>query len=325
MGKDVDSSPTEFIVYEEAIAQLSQPLRSLLAGDLSESLTECIIWPDVSKETFGRFVQFAYTGDYSIPSPIRRTGVTAPEMAGTDTPNTLARLDASNGVQGLEEPAKENSRPLPASTYADEVLEDDWGFFSTKKSKKKSVKSTRAHSEPNFAPDTVEEIGQEIASRREPYPTPRSPQLPTKLDLLSYPLSAPRNNYENKCEPSGRFKKGRSYANVFLSHATLFVLADYHLVDSLKDLSMFKLHKTLCVFELDGDNTVDIIDLARYAYSDEGRGSDEGVGRLRGLICQFMAENALILSSDAAFEELLSEGGQLTLDLFKFTVQLIRS
>jgi hypothetical protein len=69
---------------------------------------------------------------------------------------------------------------------------------------------------------------------------------------------------------------------------------------------LFKLHKTLCGFELDADNAADIVDLARYAYSDEGRGLEEGVRSLRSLVCQFMAEHALVLASDAAFAELLN-------------------
>jgi hypothetical protein len=101
----------------------------------------------------------------------------------------------------------------------------------------------------------------------------------------------------------------RSSIYLLLSHASLFVWANYNLVDSLKDLALFKLHKTLCRFVLDRDNTGDIIDLTRYTYLDEGRGSKEGVGSLRGLICQFMVKNILVLASDTAFTELLSEGG----------------
>jgi hypothetical protein len=49
---------------------------------------------------------------------------------------------------------------------------------------------------------------------------------------------------------------------------------------------LFKLYKTLCVFQLDDENTEDIIALARYAYSEEGGGGglDEGIGGLRSLV-----------------------------------------
>lgn len=122
---------------------------------------------------------------------------------------------------------------------------------------------------------------EEVNGQQEPYPALRPPQLPSKLSRLSYPLSAPRNSCEDSCEPAGTVESDQSYSNVLLSQASLFVLADYMLVDSLKDLIMFKLHKTLCGFQLDTDSTADIVDLARYACSDEARGFEEGVGRLR--------------------------------------------
>jgi len=39
----------------------------MIKGSLSEAQAGCTTWKEVSKETFERFVQFAYTGDYSIP------------------------------------------------------------------------------------------------------------------------------------------------------------------------------------------------------------------------------------------------------------------
>lgn len=41
----------------------------------------------------------------------------------------------------------------------------------------------------------------------------------------------------------------------------------------------------LSAFQLDSHNPEDIADLARYAYSEEGKGFDEGIGGLRGLVC----------------------------------------
>jgi hypothetical protein len=78
------------------------------------------------------------------------------------------------------------------------------------------------------------------------------------------------------------FDPDQSYTEVFLSHASLYVLGDFKLIDSLKALALFKLHKTLCVFQVDDGNVEDIIALARYAYSEGGGGGglDEGIGNL---------------------------------------------
>jgi hypothetical protein len=51
--------------------------------------------------------------------------------------------------------------------------------------------------------------------------------------------------------------------------------------NSLKALALYKPYKTLCVFQLGGENIKDIVDLARYAYAKGGKGLEEGIGRLR--------------------------------------------
>ena len=51
---------------------------------------------------------------------------------------------------------------------------------------------------------------------------------------------------------------------------------------------------------------------------------DGGVGGLRGLICHFLATNALVLSLDERFMDLLAEGGQLVKDFFRYEVQMQR-
>jgi hypothetical protein len=82
----------------------------------------------------------------------------------------------------------------------------------------------------------------------------------------------------------------------------------------LKALALFKLHKTLCAFQLDEENIGDITDLARYTYSKDG---NEGIEGLRGLVCQYMGIHAMELSKDLKFMDLLAEGGQIVKDFFK--------
>jgi len=83
-------------------------------------------------------------------------------------------------------------------------------------------------------------------------------------------------------------------------------------------LSLHKLHKTFCIFQLDDKNIEDIIDLVRYAYNEEGKGLEEGIGGLRSIVCQYMALDTAVLSLYAGFTELLTRGGQFVKDFFKF-------
>jgi hypothetical protein len=99
------------------------------------------------------------------------------------------------------------------------------------------------------------------------------------------------------------------------------VLGDLWLIDALKALAIYKLHKTLCVFELDSKNVADIVHLARYAYEEEGTGSEDGIGRLRSIVCQYVALHAAGLSLYAEFMDLIAEGGEFVRDFVKFAVQ----
>ena len=301
-----------------------------MRGDLLEAKASCATWEDVGKETFERLVQFAYTGDYSIPKPT---------TVARNTPAPRAPPSVSNGIRAdgqaegrnktvvIDEPDEgayvvEESDPIVAENAS------SWGPLGTsKKGKNKKGKGAIPRIfDWSLSPDApgrvVEPPSPPIPSRRERYRVPPSPKLlAADFQSLSISLLAPRNIHLSTCEPDNNFEAGKSYSNVFLAHASLFVLGDYWLIDTLKALALHKLHKTLCIFDLDDRNVEDVIALARYAYSEEGKGLEEGIGELRGLVCQYMAANAVELSLISGFMELLEEGGQFVKDLFKFVLQ----
>jgi hypothetical protein len=188
----------------------------------------------------------------------------------------------------------------------------------SKMEKRKRGKNT----EVGLEPEQLLESSPVFRARRDSYPEPLSLNLfATDFQSLQYPLLTPRNIHLHTCEPAEIFEPDWSYSNIFLAHASLFVLGDFWLIDTLKALSLHKLHKTLCIFQLDDANIEDIIDLARYVYNEKGKGSEEGIGSLRSMVCQYMALNAAVLSLYDGFMELLAEGGQFVKDLFKFVTQ----
>ncbi|PVH73311.1 hypothetical protein DL98DRAFT_431560, partial [Cadophora sp. DSE1049] len=310
VGEKVDGSTTEFLVHEEAVAQLSKPLHTLMKGGMAESQAGYTIWTDVSKKTFERFAQFAYTGDYSIQKGGKRSRVEMQKGVVTDdsSPSTLHNLrmrwvkteaDPDLVAEALEPESEpglvEEAVPGPAS---------NWGI-----NPKESIEPG-PEAGYDFEPETIP------ITRRDKYPERHSRVHSEDFNSLTFLLLAPRNNYDKTCEPAEHFDPDQSYTEIFLSHASLYILGDLQLIDSLKALALFKLHKTLCVFQLDDGNAEDIIALARHAYSEGGGGGglDEGNGGLRSLVCQYMATNALVLSFNDGFMDLLGDGGQLVQD-----------
>ncbi|PGH07513.1 hypothetical protein AJ79_06248 [Helicocarpus griseus UAMH5409] len=74
-----------FTVHEAAFADLSPELDTLMRGrkdmKMNESLEGKAKWEDVDPDTFMRFTQFAYTGDYSVPKMILGMGEEIPPPA----------------------------------------------------------------------------------------------------------------------------------------------------------------------------------------------------------------------------------------------------
>ena len=111
----------------------------------------------------------------------------------------------------------------------------------------------------------------------------------------------------------------RSHGNIheiLLIHASLYVLADKWAVDGMRRLSLFKLHKSLILLELNAGTVPDIVGLVRYIYSDENPPLNE----LRDLMCRFILANGTVMFDDVSFRELLEGGGAFALDSWKCAV-----
>jgi hypothetical protein len=59
-----------FKLHKALVAHQSLSLNVLVNGNLKEAKEQCAIWDEVAEDTFVRFSQFAYTGDYEAPVPM---------------------------------------------------------------------------------------------------------------------------------------------------------------------------------------------------------------------------------------------------------------
>jgi hypothetical protein len=58
-----------FKLHKALVAHQSLSLNVLVNGHLKEAQEQCAVWEEVAEDTFVRFSQFAYTGDYEAPEP----------------------------------------------------------------------------------------------------------------------------------------------------------------------------------------------------------------------------------------------------------------
>ncbi|KAI1460394.1 hypothetical protein F4805DRAFT_392030 [Annulohypoxylon moriforme] len=120
----VGPSKKEFFIHSELVAQASKPLWILVNGEWKEGKEGVVEWSEVDEETFSRFCEFAYTGNYHAAEPIH------------DTPSALLGIE--------EKPSSEEV--IEASSTAESRLErepeDQWSTWATStKVKKKGIKS----------------------------------------------------------------------------------------------------------------------------------------------------------------------------------------
>lgn len=83
-------------------------------------------------------------------------------------------------------------------------------------------------------------------------------------------------------------REDEDYTEVFLSHAKLFVLANYHCISKLEMLTLHKLRNALVEFTLHRSRLGDIVPLIRYSYENIA-GLNELPTDLRELVAVYAA------------------------------------
>ncbi|KAG5961190.1 hypothetical protein E4U58_004387 [Claviceps cyperi] len=104
----------------------------------------------------------------------------------------------------------------------------------------------------------------------------------------------------------------KDYSELFISHAKIFVFAQYYGVEALMSLSIRRLHKALCGFGLSRKRIGDILALIRYCYD------QPGPEKLKKMVASYSAAIVNSQVSDVVvehFRDLLRERGDFAADM----------
>lgn len=288
-----------------------------------------IVWVDVDESSFMAFIQFAYLGDYSVP-------------------RMIVQAEAVN----LAEPAIEPRIPTPPDSPGPDPLidEDVFGNFgmvhpktSSKKYKKRKksayISTSSRVPEEDDLPPPIEFTAEYAIQNPKPerradisqgIDTLEQSRLPPKFfKALNYSILKPRNTFKDTCDPTmgeTQHIQEENIGQVLQLHASLYRLACKWEVGSLKNLSLSKLHKTLCMLNLKESKLQYILDLVRYVYSsnevaDLGNETD----KLRELICLYIVDYSVLVSESEEFMVLFEEGGAFPRDLWKLVASRVAS
>lgn len=299
-------------------------LDALVNGSMQEATDGCTVWEGVDEDTFVRFGQYVYTGNYEGSAPFEPPAVEepAPELdAEKPAPELVAEEpapeleaekpapepDASGPAEeapGPDRPAEEPEiakEDAPAEAPCEPRPEPaDAGFWSAppRSAEKKKKKKSRLLLE--------QDISMEFPSEADDFKTVAPPL--TRDDAWK---SFQEKQYDaGDCAiysvPPNAKNSRIVYEQVFLEHARVHMMAYYYDIQPLAQLALFKLHRALCTFTLHDERMGDVVGLLRYCYREDER------PLLRALVSEYAACHVKQLWADAEFRELFAEHGEMS-------------
>ena len=276
-----------FKVHTAAIAQQSKALDTLMNGRMSEALAHSATLPDLDADTFVRFCQFAYTGDYDEPA----FEIFEP------TRNAFEIPVRTSVFAGPAQPAR------PTITYNDSY--------------------DREHTVE--VPAAWDRLGLHRGSIDMPQckHTKRQHLRRVFEELTDYPCTEWQDRWMQPFDARPNRSADEDCTGVFLGHARLYVFAEMYGIEGLRTTALHKLHRTLVTFTLHKARIGDVVALVRYAYSDENTPDRDGgvegktkLDALRKLVLRYVTMEYETIGACEKFLNLLMEGGAFVRDFW---------
>lgn len=307
----------EFYVHE---ALLKQHFPSLWDFCRYSNRTEAAeFFKTIEADTFVRFVEFAYTGDYSVPHLVPFATVNgdndseeasvepAPDASSiVSEPESFPPAEAPEeapedaGLPIISEEAAYEPAPLPEASVKS-TAESAWGPWDLKK-KKRRRKEIQGWDSPPELP--AEEIPIEQFAKK----------TTKKENLWNSFISEAEPKVIPPWEPDTSEDVSLDFSPVLLSHASLYVFSDRFAMLPLRQLTLDKLRLTLSRLDLFSERTDAIVQLLKYTYT-ENNTSEDDTDKLRELVIDYVTCHLESLAQNHTFLDILQEPGALCKDL----------
>jgi hypothetical protein len=284
----IGEGKTPFIVHAGAIASQSDTLDTMINGEFVEKHTRSATLEEVDEDTFARFCQFAYTGDYHPPE-----SETDKKDAPKEEVNDCSRCDITHSS------SLKNERPAEASAAEEaEPIEESERPKARRVTKRKKGKVNLDSEYDSEERRLSKEARVRKAFKNRDYDTTQS-----------------REAMIEECMPVENDSPDEIYLPVFLGHAKLYVFADKYDIPPLKVLALNKLHKTLLTFTLYDKRVGDIVGLVKFTY--ENTSDMRVTDQLRQLVVHYVVYELDTISDKKKFYRLLGEGGDFVRDFWR--------
>lgn len=286
------------------------------------------VYKNIEEETFVRFVEYAYTGDYSVPQALPFSVVNGSHDSSEAEPQTPLEDDVPAEMPDYTEEAPEFTPIEEASEETTEPPSDlYWGSFGGSKKKKKNMRKRLL--DLNTWQEEVPASEAEPACEEAPHDEAEfvvihengmvhNKQETKKEILWSSFIREAHPKVIPPWEPDTSAVGDLDFAPVLLSHAKLYAFSDWFELYDLRQLVLEKLRLTLSRFDLVSERSDAVAQLLRYAYDStftKIKSSDEDPNHLRELVLDYVTCHVESLVQDRLFLDILQEQGPLAKDL----------
>ncbi|KIY03072.1 uncharacterized protein Z520_01539 [Fonsecaea multimorphosa CBS 102226] len=309
----VGSERKAFNVHSMLVVQLSPVFAALINGKMVESIERRAVLDDIDQETFLRFCEYAYKGDFSVPPPTtvvrQKLSSSMPLETINDkfTPDHQEHL--STGAQvGKEDGSGEGDEGL--ITLAKD-LRPPVHHNHCKPAWKQRIyrpvswlRGARVHRDSGLHA-TDPQINIPVTSNI-PEPGSKLAMDWARFCSVASDWKGPIFHPYRNCPPS------ESLTETLLSQARLYVFADRYVVESLKALVLYKMRRTLASLKLFFERVPEVFGLVQYVYENTREGDD-----LRLLLTQFAACVIPVLLQHPDWDRFIREQRTFTWDLLQ--------
>lgn len=276
-------------MYKKLISRSSHALLAHIDNKMKESQTGRVCLEEVDEHTFGRFVEFIYTGDYNPATPVER--------AASESSSTQEVADSANM-------SKVHRRRLFLALADDERVFVTDGTGGSKRLNSKNPTGNRKRKAVATIPNDTSTVEMD-AGYLEMVSTPKQrKQLPPPI--LNHDIDTTRPLATNSITWA-RYTPKLDYTPLYMSHAQLYVFAEKYDISKLRNLTAARLREIVPNYF--SSCPAEVVGLARYVYDNTPDRTQE-VDQLRTIVTQFCAKNIDALQESTEFNSLLHDGGQ---------------
>lgn len=309
-----------FYVHSALITEHSKELHDLIYETDGDTVKDSIALDQVDADTFSRFVEYLYTGDYAAAKAKAR----------------VQSVESSAAESSDEEPTPALSNPgrdCHVESCAEHI--DAGTSWGTRHECTCGFEGGKSDLEVQFGsqPEPPSDPWAGFASAQ---PGKLSKKKQKKLEDQKPPISAKAQAWEafkalawpeakKEAKGSEYFAKtneaGEDYSEVLLSHAHLHTFACVYDIGRLKALTLRNLHKTLVAFTIFEDCASDVGELLFYSYSADGC---HDRSELRDLVNKYVTCNMEKLMEHPHFRHDVRESENASSDLLELFVERVR-